>query len=84
MTAPYVISMTKVTSGLPVLGHSDAPPSPGASSFMSVGLPVLASVLIAIGAVLSLVTIISIYHEGGVLKRLRATPLRPRNDSLPM
>jgi ABC-2 type transport system permease protein len=27
--------------------------------------------------VLSLVTIISIYREGGILKRLRATPLRP-------
>ena len=44
----------------------------------TVGLPVLASVLIAISAVLSLVTIISIYREGGILKRLRATPLRPQ------
>lgn len=43
-----------------------------------VGLPVLAAVLIAIGAVLSLVTIISIYREGGILRRLRATPLRPQ------
>jgi ABC-2 type transport system permease protein len=43
-----------------------------------VGLPVLASVLIAISSVLSLVTIISIYREGGILKRLRATPLRPQ------
>src|SRR5208282_694658 len=42
------------------------------------GLPVFASVLIAISAVLSLVTIISIYREGGILKRLRATPLRPQ------
>ena len=33
--------------------------------------------LIALSAVLSLVTIISIYREGGILKRLRATPLRP-------
>jgi ABC-2 type transport system permease protein len=40
-------------------------------------LPVFASILIALGAVLSLVTIISIYREGGILKRLRATPLRP-------
>ena len=39
-------------------------------------LPIFASVLIAISAVLSLVTIISIYREGGILKRLRATPLR--------
>lgn len=41
-------------------------------------LPVLASVLIAVSAVLSLVTTISIYREGGILKRLRATPLRPQ------
>ena len=33
--------------------------------------------LMAISAVMSLVTIISIYREGGILKRLRATPLRP-------
>ncbi len=38
----------------------------------------LASLLIALSAVLSLVTIISIYREGGILKRLRATPLRPQ------
>jgi ABC-2 type transport system permease protein len=41
-------------------------------------LPVLASVLIALSGVLSLVTIISIYREGGILRRLRATPLRPQ------
>ena len=45
--------------------------------FVSVDLPVLASLLIALSAVLSLVTIIAIYREGGILKRLRATPLRP-------
>jgi ABC-2 type transport system permease protein len=33
--------------------------------------------MIAISAVLSLVTIISIYRDDGILKRLRATPLRP-------
>src|SRR6266478_1964700 len=54
------------------------PPPFGASSFIRVGLPVLASLLIAISAVLSLVTIISIYREAGILKRLRATPLRPQ------
>jgi ABC-2 type transport system permease protein len=48
------------------------------SGFIRVGLPVLASVLIAVSGVLSLVTIISIYREGGILKRLRATPLRPQ------
>jgi len=38
----------------------------------------MASVFMAISAVISLVTIISIYREGGILKRLRATPLRPQ------
>jgi ABC-2 type transport system permease protein len=61
-----------------VVGGRLAPASLAASSFIRVGLPVLASVLIAISAVLSLVTIISIYREGGILKRLRATPLRPQ------
>ena len=48
------------------------------SGLLRVDLPVFASVLIGISAVLSLVTIISIYREGGILKRLRATPLRPQ------
>jgi ABC-2 type transport system permease protein len=60
-----------------VVGHGLPPSSLAASSFIQAGLPVLASVLIAVNAVLSLVTIISIYREGGILKRLRATPLRP-------
>lgn len=38
---------------------------------------IFAAVLIAISAVQSLVAIISIYREGGILKRLRATPLSP-------
>src|SRR5580692_1432731 len=50
----------------------------GIAGFVRVGLPVLASVLIALSGVLSLVTIISIYREGGILRRLRATPLRPQ------
>jgi ABC-2 type transport system permease protein len=50
----------------------------GVAGFVRVGLPVLASVLIALSGVLSLVTIISIYREGGILRRLRATPLRPQ------
>ena len=48
------------------------------SGFIRVGLPVLVSMLAAINGVLSLVTIISIYREGGILRRLRATPLRPQ------
>jgi ABC-2 type transport system permease protein len=75
------------TIGFPVLiflvvgrvaGRRIPPTSLAASSFIRVGLPVLASLLIAISTVLSLVTIISIYREGGILKRLRATPLRPQ------
>jgi ABC-2 type transport system permease protein len=58
-------------------GRSIAASNP-AAGFVRVGLPVLASVLIALSGVLSLVTIISIYREGGILKRLRATPLRPQ------
>jgi ABC-2 type transport system permease protein len=46
------------------------------SSFFRVDVPVFAAILIALNAVLSLVAIISIYREGGILKRLRATPLR--------
>jgi ABC-2 type transport system permease protein len=49
----------------------------GLPRFVTVDLPILASVLIAASAVLSLVAIIAIYREGGILKRLRATPLRP-------
>jgi ABC-2 type transport system permease protein len=51
--------------------------TPAMAGFVQVGLPVFAAVYIAISAVLSLVTIIAIYREGGILKRLRATPLRP-------
>ena len=40
-------------------------------------LPILFAVVIALQAIVSLVVIISIYREGGILKRLRATPLSP-------
>ena len=61
-----------------VAGRGLPPSAFPATGFIRVGLPVLASILIAISSVLSLVTIISIYREGGILKRLRATPLRPQ------
>jgi ABC-2 type transport system permease protein len=41
------------------------------------GAVIFASIFIALSTVSSLVAIISIYREGGILKRLRATPLRP-------
>ncbi len=40
-------------------------------------LPILAAVMVALSAVISLVAIVAIYREGGILKRLRATPLQP-------
>src|SRR5271155_5237801 len=61
-----------------MLGGRITPSSMSIAGFVRVGLPVLASVLIALSGVLSLVTIISIYREGGILRRLRATPLRPQ------
>jgi len=62
-----------------ILGRvAAAPGSRASANLVGVALPVLASILIAISAVLSLTTIISIYREGGILKRLRATPLRPQ------
>jgi len=60
------------------IGRGATPAALAANNFIQTGLPVFASVLIAMNAVLSLVTIISIYREGGILKRLRATPLRPQ------
>jgi len=73
--------------GIPVLvflvtgrlvGRGVSASSLAANHFIGVSLPVLAAVLIAVSGVLSLVTIVSIYREGGILKRLRATPLRPQ------
>jgi ABC-2 type transport system permease protein len=60
-----------------VIKYKPGPASFPNSGLSGAGLPVLVSLLIAVNAVLSLVTIISIYREGGILKRLRATPLRP-------
>ena len=75
------------TIGVPVLifvvlGHVKnlrfSASSVAASGLAGTDLPVLVALLISISAVLSLITIISIYREGGILKRLRATPLRPQ------
>lgn len=49
----------------------------GVRDLVTIDLPIFASIFIALSAVLSLVTIVSIYRESGILKRLRATPLRP-------
>ena len=60
------------------LGRDVLPPRVIATSAFRIDVPVFVSILIALNAVISLVSIIAIYREGGILKRLRATPLRPR------
>jgi ABC-2 type transport system permease protein len=73
------------TVGVPVLVflfigramRASSPPASVQAGFLRVGLPVFAAILMAVSAVVSLVTVIAIYREGGILKRLRATPLRP-------
>jgi ABC-2 type transport system permease protein len=65
------LALGKTLGGVP----RDSPKLP---EFFRSGLAVFAILFIAISSVLSLVAIISIYREGGILKRLRATPLRPQ------
>ena len=67
----FFVALGKMFGGRLGTAASDGP------RVVTVDLPILASMLIALSAVLSLVTIVSIYREGGILKRLRATPLRP-------
>src|SRR5688500_11432456 len=50
-----------------------------ASELFGVTVPLFVAILTAMNAVLSLVAIIPIYREGGMLKRLRATLLGPWN-----
>ena len=59
-----------------LLGVPAGRASSGAPRFISVDLPIFTALLIAVSAVLSLIAIIAIYREGGILRRLRATPLR--------
>ena len=54
-----------------------APAGERVTNLLRVQMPILAVILISLSAVLSLVTVIAIYRESGILKRLRATPLRP-------
>jgi ABC-2 type transport system permease protein len=57
--------------------RSSAAHSGQIAQLLGEGIPILITLLIVFNAVISLVTVISIYREGGILKRLRATPLRP-------
>jgi ABC-2 type transport system permease protein len=62
-----------------VLGRMLGTSRPGAEALQQApfSVPIFSAILIAVNAVTSLVAIISIYREGGILKRLRATPLSP-------
>jgi ABC-2 type transport system permease protein len=60
-----------------VLGRLGSRASPRVPSFIGADLPIFTAIMISLSAVMSLVAIIAIYREGGILKRLRATPLRP-------
>ncbi len=60
-----------------VLGSPERRVLSGVPRVISADLPILASLLITTSTVLSLVAIIAIYREGGILRRLKATPLRP-------
>jgi ABC-2 type transport system permease protein len=53
------------------------PHAPARPPRLPFNITVLAAILIALGAVQSLIAIMAIYREGGILKRLRATPLSP-------
>lgn len=57
-------------------GQGDRVP-PEALELVTIDLPVLGALLIIITILLSLMTIIALYRESGILKRLRATPLHP-------
>ena len=63
-----------------VLGRSVGPAtdhSARATQALAQDVPLFVSLFISINAAISLIAVISIYREGGILKRLRATPLRP-------
>ena len=51
--------------------------SPRAPQLLGEIVPIFVTLFVSINAALSLVAVISIYREGGILRRLRATPLRP-------
>jgi len=57
-----------------VLGRIGGGRGPGV---MGPDLAIVAALFLSLSAALSLVAILAIYREGGILKRLRATPLRP-------
>src|SRR5213079_1380448 len=69
---PLAMFLVLGRSMSPVAGHSAR-----TTQLLAQDLPLFVSIFISINAALSLIAVISIYREGGILKRLRATPLRP-------
>jgi ABC-2 type transport system permease protein len=63
--------------GVGAVLRGEAQPASQEEAFLRTGLPVLAATLMLTSAVVSLVTIMALYRESGILKRLRATPLHP-------
>ena len=66
-----------VLLGKATAGERASATQPYHALLSSGGVPTLLAMTVTVGAVLSLANIISIYREGGILKRLHATPLRP-------
>jgi len=60
-----------------MMGRAVGADLPGEVAEAPFNVTILAALIIAVSAVLSLIAIIAIYREGGILKRLRATPLSP-------
>ena len=69
--APVVIFA--LFGGAQTVGSRETPAPEG----ITLNISILAALIISLSAVSSLVAIIAIYREGGILKRLRATPLSP-------
>ena len=69
MPVVFFLIMARFLRGVP---HPVAP-----MARLALNATILSSLLIVLGAVQSLIAIMAIYREGGILKRLRATPLAP-------
>jgi len=69
--APVLVLMLFGRIGTFVIPRGQA----AATNFFKINVPVFVAILIAINAVVSLVAIMAIYRESGILKRLSTTPL---------